>query len=254
MIHPPPGCNANNQNFYGYLTMPEKGKLPVRLKGVGDSLWVTVDADLPLDDLKNALDPPFERLKQLAVNARVILDPGSGQTGGNLIEELGGYLKERFHVGKVTGPPEKPQSTVKPEVHRKREDDMGSSWHDHRSEALIIAGRVRSGQKLQAEGHLIIMGDLNPGAEALAGGDIIVLGTLMGTALAGQPDNEGAIIMALDFRPTQIQIGGLAAAGTSDFGGKGKIPEFAKIDQNKIIVMDYIGSNPFKRLAWPEVR
>jgi septum site-determining protein MinC len=98
------------------------------------------------------------------------------------------------------------------------------------------------------------MGDLNPGAEAFAGGDIIVLGTLMGTAVAGQPDNESAIIMALDFRPTQVQIGGLAAAGTPVAGGKTHGPEFAKIDNNQIVILGYIEQNPFKRLAWPEVR
>ncbi len=230
--------------------MPDHNNLPVKLKGVGDSLWVTVDDSLPVDELKNALHKPFERLKQLAVNARIILDSGNNPVDGKLIEELGGYLKEQFHVGVVTGPPQKP----KPEVRNKRTEELGSAWHSHQSEALIIAGRVRSGQKLQADKHLIIMGDLNPGAEAIAGGDIIVLGSLMGTAIAGQPDNEGAIIMALDFRPTQVQIGGLAAAGSAGFGGSGKTPEFAMIENNKIVVMDYAAANPFKRFAWPEVR
>lgn len=230
--------------------MPDQNKLPVRLKGVGDSLWVTFDPTLPVDKLKNELNRPFERLKQLAVNARIILDPGNDLAEDKLIETLGGYLKEQFHVGRVTGPPKKPQ----PDVNLKRASDLGDAWHSHRSEALILAGRVRSGQKIQAEKHLIIMGDLNPGAEAIAGGDIIVLGTLMGTAVAGQPDNEDAIIMAIDFRPTQVQIGGLAGAGNPNSQGNGKIPEFAKIDNNKIVILDYISENPFKRIAWPEVR
>lgn len=230
--------------------MPNQDNLPIKLKGVGDSLWVTFDATRPVDELKTALSKPFERLKALAVNARIILDSGNDAVDGKLIEELGGYLKEQFQVGVVTPPPQKP----KPEVTHKRAEDAGNSWHSHRSEALIIAGRVRSGQKLQADKHLIIMGDLNPGAEAIAGGDIIVLGALMGTAVAGQPDNEDAIIMALDFRPTQVQIGGLAAAGSAGFGGSGKTPEFATIEDNRIVVLDYIAANPFKRFAWPEVR
>jgi septum site-determining protein MinC len=230
--------------------MSNQDSLPVKLKGVGDSLWVTFDATVPVEELKTALSRPFERLKQLAVNARVILDAGNDNADRLLIEELGGYLKEQYHVGVVSGPPEKPR----PEVSNKRSEDLGSAWHAHRSDALIIAGRVRSGQKIQADKHLIILGDLNPGAEAFAGGDIIVLGTLMGTAVAGQPDNEGAIIMALDFRPTQVQIGGLAAAGTPEPGSKDHAPEFAKIENNKIVILDYIGENPFKRLAWPEVR
>lgn len=232
------------------MIMPDQVNPPVRLKGVGDRLWITFDATLPLEELKKEINRPFERLNTLAINARIILDAGEQGTDAALIYELGGYLKEKFHVGKVTGPPEKPQQD---ETH-KRAGDLSNAWHNHRSEALIIAGRVRSGQKIQAEKHLVIMGDLNPGAEAIAGGDIIILGTLLGTAIAGQPDNEAAIIMAMDFRPTQIQIGGLAAAGDASTGNKGKTPEFAKIEQNKIMVMDYNTENPFKRLAWPEVR
>lgn len=229
--------------------MSNQENLPVRLKGVGDSLWVTIDPTLPVDQLKKELARPFERLRHLAVNARVILDPGEAPAGDGLIEELGQFLKDQYQVGQVS-PPAREKPT--PDVHRARSKDAGNGWHYHRSEALILSGRVRSGQKIQAKKHLIIMGDLNPGAEAVAGGDIIVLGSLLGTAIAGQPDNEDAIIMALDFRPTQVQIGGLVAAGTPASGGNS--PEFARIDNNAIVVMDYIKANPFKRLAWPEVR
>ena len=230
--------------------MPEQGNPPVRLKGVGDSLWVTFDPTLTLEELKAELNRPFERLKHLAVNARVILDPGSHENNNSLINELGEYLRVQFQVGTVSAPPEKPQ----PDESLQRTGDLTNAWHNRRSEALIIAGRVRSGQKIQAEKHLVILGDLNPGAEAIAGGDIIILGALKGTAIAGQPDNEDAIIIAMDFRPTQIQIGGLAAAGEASSSGKGNTLEFARIDQNQIIVMDYTEANPFKRLAWPEVR
>ena len=119
-------------------------------------------------------------------------------------------------------------------------------------DTLVISGRVRSGQKVEARKHLVILGDLNPGAEAIAGGDIIVLGNLLGTALAGQPDNEKAVIIALDFRPTQVQIGGFIAAGIPS--SPGIKPEIARIEDNAVVVEDYIKASPFKRLAWPEVR
>ena len=116
----------------------------------------------------------------------------------------------------------------------------------------MIAGRVRSGQKIETKKHLLVLGDLNPGAELIAGGDIIIMGSLKGKASAGQPDKEDTIIMALEFRPTQIQIGGFVAAGIPDTSGKK--PEFAFIENNAIVVDDYIKNNPFSRLAWPEVR
>lgn len=228
--------------------MTDQDTLPVRLKGVGDSLWVTIDPSLPVEKLKTELVKPFQRLQHLAVNARVIIDAGRDNTDETLVEELGKFLKQQFQVGQVTAPaPEK-----QPDVSRAREKDLGSAWHSHRSEALIIAGRVRSGQKIEAKKHLVIMGDLNPGAEAIAGGDIIILGSLLGNAAAGQPDHEDAIIMAMDFRPTQVQIGGFVAAGAP--AAAGGSAEFARIENNEIVVMDYIKGNPFKRQAWPEVR
>lgn len=246
--------------------MPYQDELPVRLKGVGDSLWVTFDASLPTEELKKAIDPLFERLKHLAVNARVVLDPGGASADETLVAELGEHLKSRFSVGSITIPPEKPAAEGLPgalpvdphgdngPVFPENSGDPDDPWKNEHREALFIAGRVRSGQKIRARKHLVIMGDVNPGAEIIAGGDIIVMGTLMGTAVAGQPDNESAVITALDFRPTQIQIGGLAAAPDGESAGDGKKPECAKIENNRIVIFDYMRDNPFKRLSRPEAR
>jgi len=229
--------------------MNSNNNLPVKLKGVGDSLWVTVDPSQPVDRLQDALIQTFERLKHLAINARVIIDPGVSENCDQLVNELGVFLKDRFQVGQVSRPPEKKNSVSKERI---RHQDLGNAWHHYRSEALMIAGRVRSGQKIAAKKHLIIMGDLNPGAEVVAGGDILVMGTLSGKAQAGQPDNEGAIIMALQFRPTQVQIGGIVAAGFS--AEATGTPEFAYIENQAIVVDDYLKKNPFRQLTWPEVR
>lgn len=222
---------------------------PVKLKGVGDSLWVTIDPALPVHRLQEALVKPFERIKHLAVNSRIILDPGDHEDCDQLIETLGDFLKSRFHVGRVSKPVPK-NRPMNP--NRVRQQDMGSSWRHYRSDVLMVAGRVRSGQKINARRHLMILGDLNPGAEVTAGGDIVILGSLQGKAAAGQPDNENAIIIALEFKPTQIQIGGFVAAGVP--GSTGKTPEFAFVEANAIVVDDYVKANPFKRMAWPEVR
>ena len=231
--------------------MNHKEDPPVKLKGVGDSLWVAVNPSLTVEQLKTELIKPFERLKHLAINARVIIDTGRDDRENNdeLIEQLGSYLKSEFQVGHVTKPTPPKRSVNR---NRIRQQDMGNAWHHYRNDGLVIAGRVRSGQKIQARKHLIILGDLNPGAEVVAGGDIIIMGCLQGKASAGQPDNEDAIIMALEFKPTQIQIGGFVAAGIAD--SSGTQPEFASVEDNAIVVDDYKKGNPFRRLAWPEVR
>lgn len=229
--------------------MKDTENQPVKLKGVGDSLHVVIDPTQPIDALRQSLSRTFERLKHLAINAKVILDPGEDADCDALIDELGQFLKDTFEVGMVS----KPQLRKRKEnQERIREQDIGNEWHHYRSEALIIAGRVRSGLNIRARNHLVILGDLNPGAEVYAGGDILVMGSLMGKAAAGQPDNESAIVMALEFKPTQIQIGGLVAAGISESGGSR--PEFACVENNEIIVDDYAKRNPFRHLGWPEVR
>lgn len=230
------------------MELPDQEKLPAKLKGVGDSLWVTFDPTQTRDRLETALKQIFERLRHLAVNARVILDPGEENGHEPLIGSLGTYLKENFAVGMVTAPP--PKRSVETETHRRKE--MGDAWRYRRSEVLMISGRVRSGQKIEAKKHLVLMGDVNPGGQVTAGGDILVLGRLCGHALAGHPDNETAIVMALDFRPTQVQIGGFVAAGLP--AGSDKVAEYAHVEGGGIVVEDYLKADPFSKLPWPEIR
>lgn len=230
------------------MSTTSQGTSFVRLKGVGDSLWVTLDPTQPTDLLQEELVRLFGRLKHLALQARVILDPGTTHGHEDLIENLGTFLKENFGVGFVSGPPKK--RSADEEQSRKR--DVNLSWKHRRSDVLILAGRVRSGQEVTARQHLLIMGDLNPGGKVVAGGDVLILGSMLGTAAAGQPGNEDAIILALDFRPTQIQIGGYVAAGPPC--SPRTVAEYAFVENNAIVVADYLKENPFGRLPWPEVR
>jgi septum site-determining protein MinC len=78
------------------------------------------------------------------------------------------------------------------------------------------------------------------------------MGRLLGMAFAGQPENEDAIILALEFRPTQIQIGGYVAAGMNT-SASNRV-EYAHVEGGFVTVEEYLKSNPFNRLQWPEVR
>ncbi len=49
---------------------------PVKLKGVGGGLWVTLDVSRPQELLIAEIDKLFGKLKHLAVNASVIIDMG----------------------------------------------------------------------------------------------------------------------------------------------------------------------------------
>lgn len=223
-------------------------RTPVRIKGIGDGVCVTLDPALPADYLREELDKLFRRMKHLAVNARVTLDIGEQDGYDELVEFLGNFLKETFGVGSVSRPPKK-RSFSEEEI-RKR--DMEQSWYHYQSDVLMLTGRVRSGQKVAARNHLLILGDVNPGAEVWAGGDILVMGSLRGIAAAGQPDNTDVIVLAMDFQPTQVQIGNFVAAGHP--ASSKRVAEFAHVEHNEIVVEDYLEADPFGRLPWPQVR
>lgn len=226
----------------------DEEKPPVRLKGLGNSLCVTIDPSHPSTQLKTELDKVFKNLRHLAKDARVLLDLGRDTGHGGLIKDLEKFLKKNYGVGSVQEPKKR---NLSPDPQKSRPTGP-MPWSGQDTDMLLLSGRVRSGQKVSARKHLVILGDVNPGAEVLAGGDIVVLGSLCGTAIAGQPENEDAIILALDFRPTQVQIGAIVAAGLP-LSPRPR-PEFACIEEDTIVVEDYLEANPFKALPWPQVR
>jgi septum site-determining protein MinC len=223
---------------------------PVRIKGVGNSLWLTIVPDTPFDLVQAELTRIFEPLRHLVGTTRIVLDTGNEKSSVDCRRLAADYLKKTFNLNEIAAPREK--ETVEEEPIRKNTPPRPLPKH-HR-DTLVLAGRVRSGQGVQAKKHLIIMGDVNPGCQLTAGGDIIVLGSLRGSAAAGQPDNEEAIILALDFQPTQIKIADFVAAGLPGTGAGRGIPEYAHLENEGIVVDDYAEANPFNRMPWPIVR
>ncbi len=218
------------------------------MKGKGDGLCIALDPTQPLEVIQDDISRLFARNAHRAANARITLDIGDADGFDDVVDHLEAFLKTAYDVGSVTRAA--PRRRDRTEQGRAR--TIEGSWHEHRSDALWLTGRVRSGQKVTARRHLLIMGDVNPGAEVLAGGDIVVLGSLRGTAVAGQPDDQNAIILALHFQPTQIQIGGVVAAGLPP--SRKKVIEYAYVEKNSIVVENYLNTDPFGRLPWPQAR
>lgn len=219
---------------------------PVRLKGVGDGFWITLDPTHPEDVLISEIDKLFKNLKHLAINSSVVIDVGGAKGHDDLIDRLKTHLITTFEVSKVSKPPEKRSIPTE----RIRQRDLSKGWNQHRSDVLMLKGIVRSGQKIETKKHVIIMGDVNPGSEISSSGDIIVLGRLAGKVHAGFPEDHSAIIFALEFRPTLVRIGKLTASGV-DEDARTK-PEYACAEDNAIIVKDYLKANPFRKIPWPE--
>ncbi len=218
----------------------------VKLKGVGKGFWITLDPSHPEEVLISEIDKLIRKLKHLAVNADVVLDVGDAKGHEELIKRMKTHLEKNFDLGLISTSPKKRSVPTE----RIRQRDLSKGWNQHRSDVLMLRGRVRSGQTINAKKHLVITGDVNPGAEIVAGGDVIVLGKLSGKVHAGHPDKEDAIVFALGFNPSHVQIGAVSALGSED--GTGSISEFASVENNKIIVKDYMKASPFRRMPWPE--
>ncbi|NWH05439.1 septum site-determining protein MinC [Desulfobacter latus] len=220
---------------------------PVKLKGAGSGLWITIDPSHPESEIIAEIDRLFEKIKHLAINVDIVLDTGDVGGQEELVDRIKSHLKSNFELGTISTSPKKRSIPTE----RRRQRDLSRGWNHHKSDVLMLRGRVRSGQKINAGKHLVITGDVNPGAELTAGGDIIVLGTLAGKVHAGYPKNDGAMIFSLVFNPSLVKIGLITATGASEPGTQG--PEFACVEQGIVVVKNYMKENPFKRMPWPEV-
>jgi len=224
---------------------------PVKLKGAGKGFWITLDPSHPEDVLISEIDKLLRKLKHLADNADIILDVGNDpdnrdQDHKDLFQRIKTHLDKNFELGNITASPVKRSIPTE----RIRQRDLSRGWNHHSSDVLMLRGRVRSGQKINAKKHLVITGDVNPGSEIIAGGDVIVLGKLSGKVHSGFPDKNDSIVFALEFNPTHVKIGRISAAGSED--GAGGKPEFACVENNRILVKDYMKASPFRRMPWPE--
>lgn len=228
-------------------------KPAIRIKGSGNGLLITADTKIPAANLTAELDDRLKRFNNLDENVPVTLDLGEKGKYASLYKTLSTFLKKNFGIDAVSKPPARQPMVKLEELPGKSQNaPLEGDLNAIRANAQLLAGRVRSGQKIYTHTHLIILGDVNPGAEVSAGGDIIVLGSLRGTALAGQPNNDESVIIAYDFRPTQIQIAGHVAAGQT--ASPSNCFEIASVEPEGIVVYSYSEVNVFGKIPWPRMR
>lgn len=231
----------------------EEEKPAIRIKGSGSGLLITADTTVPVENLTAELDDRLKRFNHLDENVPITLDLGEKSKHGSLFKTLSDFLKKNFGIDVVPKSGVRQQPTKLEDLpHKAQNIPIEGNLNTYQANAQLLAGRVRSGQKIYTRSHLIILGDVNPGAEVSAGGDIIILGSLRGTALAGQPSNDESVIIALDFRPTQIQIASHVAAG--QVSSPSNCPEIASVEPEGIVVYSYSEANIFGRVPWPRMR
>lgn len=104
---------------------------------------------------------------------------------------------------------------------------------DHQT--ILVQRTLRSGQSIFYAGNVIVLGDVNPGAEIVATGDVIVIGKMKGTVHAGAGGNEGAMVVAFRFEPTQLRIAGHVARPAEETLPPGK-PGLARIVDGAVVI------------------
>lgn len=111
------------------------------------------------------------------------------------------------------------------------------------TDTLFLRRTIRSGQAIHHDSTVVVLGDVNPGAEIVAGGDIIVWGVLRGMVHAGYPDNEQALVCALQLAPVQLRVARLLSRPPEGMNVQ-QLPEVAAIRNGRIVVETWLNGRP----------
>lgn len=91
------------------------------------------------------------------------------------------------------------------------QDQLVETTEELLCETMLYRSNLRSGQVLQAPGHVVLIGDAHAGSEIVAGGDIYVWGQLNGIAHAGVNGRKTAKIAAFKIEALQLRIADMIA-------------------------------------------
>jgi septum site-determining protein MinC len=205
----------------------------VKFSGTDSGLLMRLEWDAPLPQLLVELEEHLQQSRAFFEGARVLLEIGRQPVLKHDMEQLAVVLA-RYGVilqGVIPAadnrdrlsPPPAPVATLP-----LTPDPQVTLRFERRT--------IRSGDKIAGEGHVVIVGDVNPGAEVIAGYNIFVWGSLRGSAYAGVPDHEDAVIAALHLAPIQLRIAGYIARPPESRPPTASTPELARIDQQAIVV------------------
>ncbi len=236
----------------------------VAIKGTRNGLLLTLEPETPFHELLSALAerlaeaPSFFRGASLSVDTsqrklrvsermqleRLLAHYQMSVTPLELIPTTSLAPQESTQEQLVPTSPMPPVLTVAThpvleEISPSRESRDAREFTD----TLFLRRTVRSGQAIHHPSTVVVLGDVNPGAEIVAGGDIIVWGVLRGMVQAGYPDNEQALVCALQLSPVQLRIARLLSRPPEGMDAQ-QLPEVATIRNGHIVVEMWLNGRP----------
>ena len=198
----------------------------IRIKGLRDGLLVSLPEGT-WEQQSAALLSQIDSKQSFFQGARLALDVGSQVVKVNEMVDLRDRLSERsvslWAVMSESGVTEQTAQLLglatrvsKPRPEEQKSLDAGPVSQET---ALYVNRTVRSGTRVEYQGSIVVLGDVNPGAELVVHGSAIVWGKLRGMVHAGSGGDVEAVICALEFAPTRLQIADevLDASGESIF-------------------------------------
>jgi len=131
----------------------------------------------------------------------------------------------------------------KDDVHEGNFDKALALWGisdvDNETGTRFINGGLKSGSRMECDGHIVVMGNVNPGAALISGGGIVVLGGLYGVARAG----AAGFVFALEMSPEQLFIGDseyMLVGKGHRWSHKMKLaPKIARMGAGRVEIMPY---------------
>jgi septum site-determining protein MinC len=252
------GRNAHQDHAQLYRQESE-GKQSVQdtiaIKGTRNGLLLTLEPGTPFSELLHALTQRLDEAPSFFRGASLTVDASQRALRSGERSQLEKLLA-LYHMSIHSSAPEhKPKEaktiTLPPETPLPPAalitQNFGAPTRDRDprdfDDTLFLRRTVRSGQAMHHHGSIIILGDVNPGAEVVSGGDIIVWGVLRGMVHAGYPDNEHALVCALQLAPVQLRIAHLLSRPPEGFEAQPQ-PEVASIRQGQIMVETWVGGRP----------
>jgi len=211
----------------------------IQIKGLRDGLLITL-GDAPWPELEAAFIKHIDDQPSFFQGGRVTLDVGLQVLRVAELSKLRDLLSERgISLWAVLSESAITETTAqnlglatrlgKPRL----SEVQPSSEEVPANAALWVQQTLRSGQRIEYEGHVVVLGDVNPGAEIVASGSVIVWGRLRGVVQAGAGGDEQAVVCALEMSPTQLRIAGeIAVSPKKD---KDSQPEIAHLRDGHLV-------------------
>lgn len=177
------------------------GRNAVILKSNPYGLILSLDPDLPFEELLQAVGEKFAASAGFFKNAKLALTFRGRKLTKEQEDLLIDEIVRNSKIQVVCIVDEEKQSeelyrrAVESALEKKKEED-----------GRFYRGTLRSGQVLETETSVVIIGDVNPGAQVVSKGNIVVLGCCMGNLYAGAGGDRGCFAAALTMKPMQVRI------------------------------------------------